>query len=106
MMPAMRKCRTRTLAPNVQHRSILKTYNQSKLLKLYLMINPLLSIQQIISGQSRDWTAKWRKGKTVEYLVKWLGYPESESTWEKKKDIDPDTIAAYESNLMLGHDQV
>jgi len=45
-------------------------------------------------------------GRAVQYLVKWLGYPHSENTWEKKRDIDPDTVAAFEANFMLAHDQV
>jgi hypothetical protein len=49
---------------------------------------------------------KRRVGRTVQYLVKWLGYPDSENTWEKKRDIDPDPVAAFEANLMLAQDQI
>jgi hypothetical protein len=37
--------------------------------------------------------------------VKWLGYPDSENTWEKRKDIDSDTVAAFEADLLLAQDQ-
>jgi hypothetical protein len=33
--------------------------------------------------------------------VKWLGYPDSENIWEKRKDIDPDTVVAFEVDLLL-----
>lgn len=37
-----------------------------------------------------------RKGK-VEYQVKWLGYPESENTWQSVDSMNcPDLIAKYE----------
>jgi hypothetical protein len=48
---------------------------------------------------------KRRIGRTVQYLVKWLGYPNSENTWEKRKDIDSDTVAAFEADLLLAQDQ-
>jgi len=41
----------------------------------------------------------------VQYLVRWLGYPDSENTWEKRKDIDPGTIAAFEADLLLAQNQ-
>ncbi len=33
-----------------------------------------------------------------EYLLKWMNYPESESTWEPEDNLDcPDLIEAYET---------
>ena len=43
-------------------------------------------------------------GRAVKYLVKWLRYPDSENSWERKKDIDPDTVAAFEAELLLAQD--
>ena len=43
-------------------------------------------------------------GRAVKYLVKWLGYPDSENSWERKKDIDPDIVAAFEAELLLAQD--
>jgi hypothetical protein len=36
----------------------------------------------------------------------WLGYPDRESTWGKKEDINPSIIAAFEAELLLAQDQV
>jgi hypothetical protein len=33
---------------------------------------------------------KWRKGRRVQYLVKWLGYPESFNGWIFKQDLQLD----------------
>jgi hypothetical protein len=41
---------------------------------------------------------KRRRGRRVEYLVKWRGYPDSDNTWEKKTDINPDLVADFEVN--------
>ena len=41
---------------------------------------------------------KRRMGEKVEYLVKWLGYPDNENNWEAKWDIDPDLVAVFEIN--------
>jgi hypothetical protein len=38
---------------------------------------------------------------TVQYLVKWLGYPDGENTWEAKKDIDPGILAAFETRSSI-----
>jgi hypothetical protein len=46
---------------------------------------------------------KQRIGRTVQYRVKWLGYPDSENSWEKKKDIGPETVAAFEAGLLRSH---
>lgn len=34
----------------------------------------------------------------VEYLIKWEGYPEEESTWEKAQNISADLIADFEES--------
>ncbi|KAF1953125.1 hypothetical protein CC80DRAFT_551828 [Byssothecium circinans] len=36
-------------------------------------------------------------GRGFMYLVKWLGYPETESTWEKRKDISAELVMAYDA---------
>lgn len=39
-----------------------------------------------------------RSSGRVEYFVKWRGYPDSENAWERKTDINPDLVAAFEAN--------
>jgi hypothetical protein len=36
--------------------------------------------------------------------VKWLGYPDSENIWGEKEGYttNPDTVAAFEADLLLG----
>lgn len=46
--------------------------------------------------------AKQHTGRPVKYLVKWLGYPNSENTWEKGNDIDTEIAMAFEAELLLG----
>ncbi|KAF4441122.1 putative carbonic anhydrase 2 [Fusarium austroafricanum] len=41
--------------------------------------------------------AKGRIGRRVWYKVKWKGYPESDSSWVRKKDIGTGAIATYEA---------
>jgi hypothetical protein len=36
--------------------------------------------------------------------VRWLGYPDSENSWERKRDIDPDIVAAFEAEILLAQD--
>jgi len=36
------------------------------------------------------------KGKRTEYLIKWLGWPESTNTWESASRIHPALVAAFE----------
>ena len=43
------------------------------------------------------------KGNRTEYLLKWIGYPDSESTWECNHDlICPKLIEAYERKHSKG----
>jgi hypothetical protein len=64
-----------------------------------------------VDPDDNQWTVeklieKRRIGRAVKYLVRWLGYPESENSWEKKKDIDPETVAAFEAERAQDQDQV
>jgi Chromo (CHRromatin Organisation MOdifier) domain len=45
---------------------------------------------------------KRRKGRKVQYWVKWLGYPDSENTWEAQQDIDPEIVAAFNASFVDG----
>ena len=45
---------------------------------------------------------KRRKGRKVQYWVKWLGYPDSENTWEVQQDIDPEIVAAFNASSVVG----
>jgi hypothetical protein len=39
---------------------------------------------------------RWHK-KRVEYLVKWLNFPDSENTWEPKANINPRLVDQYDN---------
>ncbi|KAJ4322073.1 hypothetical protein N0V84_005011 [Fusarium piperis] len=49
--------------------------------------------------------AKGRIGRRVWYKVKWKGYPESNNSWVKKKDIGTGAIAKYEARRPCGRDK-
>jgi hypothetical protein len=40
-------------------------------------------------------------GRGLQYLVKWVGFPESENTWQKKKDISVNLVKMYDTNHPL-----
>ncbi|KAM5354576.1 hypothetical protein ACJ41O_001223 [Fusarium nematophilum] len=46
--------------------------------------------------------AKGRIGRRVWYKVKWKGYPETDNSWVRKKDIGTGAIANYESRHPQG----
>lgn len=37
----------------------------------------------------------------LSYLVKWVGYPEEDATWEPVKELPDSVIAEYESVLLI-----
>ncbi|KAJ4190441.1 hypothetical protein NW755_005583 [Fusarium falciforme] len=49
--------------------------------------------------------AKGRIGRRVWYKVKWKGYPESDNSWVKKKDIGTGATANYEAKSPYGRDE-
>jgi hypothetical protein len=36
-------------------------------------------------------------GRGFQYFVKWVGYPKSENTWVRKKDISAGFVAVYDA---------
>jgi hypothetical protein len=36
-------------------------------------------------------------GRGFQYFVKWVGFPESENTWERKKDISTNFVVVYDA---------
>lgn len=44
---------------------------------------------------------KRRFYRGVQYLVKWRGYPDSENSWQKRKDIHPDIVTAFEAGRLM-----
>jgi hypothetical protein len=51
-------------------------------------------VEQIRSHQTWGWS------KTLQYLIKWAGYPKSDNTWEDADQIHaPDLIKLYHSAL-------
>jgi len=50
--------------------------------------------------------AKWKRGKTTWYLVKWKGFPHEGNTWEKRKDISPELVKEYEATYQGNHSGV
>ena len=49
--------------------------------------------------------SKGRIGRRVWYKVKWKGYPESDNSWVKKKDIGTGATANYEAKHPCGRDE-
>ncbi|KAJ4176397.1 hypothetical protein NW755_014438 [Fusarium falciforme] len=49
--------------------------------------------------------AKGRIGRRVWYKVRWKGYPESDNSWVKKKDIGTGATANYEAKHPCGRDE-
>ncbi|KAI8714908.1 Chromo domain-containing protein [Fusarium sp. LHS14.1] len=49
--------------------------------------------------------AKGRIGRRVWYKVKWKGYPESDNSWVKKRDIGTGATANYEAKRPCGRDE-
>ncbi|RSL83113.1 hypothetical protein CEP52_016802 [Fusarium oligoseptatum] len=49
--------------------------------------------------------AKGSIGRRVWYKVKWKGYPESDNSWVKKKDIGTGATANYEAKHTCGRDE-
>lgn len=59
-----------------------------------------------IDPEDNQWEMEKLLGKRqfrrqVQCLVKWLGYPDDESTWEPPENVHPDYVAAFEANCTL-----
>ena len=62
-----------------------------------LPLDPLLTADnQFIVSEIVDFREKPR----LQYLCKWLGYPDSEKTWEPVENIDPGLVRAPRPKLM------
>ncbi|KAF9773400.1 hypothetical protein IL306_008808 [Fusarium sp. DS 682] len=58
---------------------------------------PLPLDQEGIEFEVERLVAKGRIGRRVWYKVKWKGYPASDNSWVKKKDVGVGAIANYEA---------
>jgi len=38
-------------------------------------------------------------GRTLQYFVKWKGYPDSDNTWENSKDLPSTLVKKFETSL-------
>ncbi|KAH8745830.1 hypothetical protein F5883DRAFT_264202 [Diaporthe sp. PMI_573] len=61
-----------------------------------------------IDAKKKIWKAdmllgKWTRGRRTWYLVKWKGFDEKHSTWEKRKDIGTDLIDEFEASYEGNH---
>ncbi|EXK83429.1 hypothetical protein FOQG_12291 [Fusarium oxysporum f. sp. raphani 54005] len=63
---------------------------------------PLSLDQEGVEFDVEELVAKGRIGKRVWYKVKWKGYPESDNSWVKKKDIGMGAIGLYEARHPYG----
>ncbi|KAG4433659.1 hypothetical protein IFR05_010862 [Cadophora sp. M221] len=73
------------------------------------VIQPLYDSQPIAIDAKRGiWKAeallaKWKRGKTTWYLMKWKGFPHEGNTWEKRKDISPELVEGFEATYKGNH---
>jgi hypothetical protein len=76
------------------------------------VIQPLCDSQPVAIDAKRGiWEAeallaKWKRGKTTWYLVKWKGFPHEGNTWEKRKDISPELVKEFEATYQGNHSGV
>jgi hypothetical protein len=76
------------------------------------VIQPLCDSQPVAIDAKRGiWEAeallaKWKRGKTTWYLVKWRGFPHEGNTWEKWKDISPELVKEFEATYQGNHSGV
>jgi hypothetical protein len=47
--------------------------------------------------------AKWKRGKTTRYLVKWKGFPHEHNTWEPPKNLNLEFIKVFEATYNGNH---
>jgi hypothetical protein len=77
-----------------------------------LVIQPLCGSQPVaIDAERGIWEAeallaKWKRGNTTWYLVKWKGFPHEGNTWEKRKDIGPGLVEEFEATYQGNHSGV
>ncbi|KAG9244994.1 hypothetical protein BJ878DRAFT_420194 [Calycina marina] len=76
------------------------------------VIQPLCGSQPVaIDAERGIWEAeallaKWKRGNTTWYLVKWKGFPHEGNTWEKRKDIGPGLVEEFEATYQGNHSGV
>jgi hypothetical protein len=46
---------------------------------------------------------KWTRGGTTWYLVKWKGFHDNDSTWEKRRDIGAELVDEFEASYEGNH---